>query len=210
MLIDMHLHTYRYSSCSFLSPADLISRAEELKLSGVVITEHNRVWSLEEVQELKEATNTDLVVLRAQEVSSTDGHVLVYGCYEKLEYLNLEEIVEEVHKCGGIVLPSHPFRHGDYDGFSIEQLRSVFTKYDGIEVLNGNQSAKQNNEGLAAWEELGIVGIGGSDAHSSDMVGKFLTEFDKGITDEHDLISEIKAGRCRPIRPVKYVTDTVL
>ncbi len=202
MLIDMHVHTYRYSSCSFLSPVDLISRAEELKLSGVVITEHNRVWSVEEIQELKEQTNTELVVLRAQEVSSVDGHVLVYGCYEKLEYLSLEEIVEEVHKCGGVVLPSHPFRFGDYDGFSIEQLRSEFAKYDGIEVLNGNQNAMQNNEGLAAWEGLGIVGMGGSDAHASDMVGKFLTEFEEDIADEHDLISAIKAGRCRPIEPL--------
>ncbi len=201
MLIDMHVHTYRYSSCSFLSPADLIYRAEELKLSGVVITEHNRVWSVEEVQELKEATNTNLEIFRAQEVSSTDGHVLVYGCYEKMEYLSLEEIVAEVHSCGGVVLPSHPFRYGDYDGFSSEQLRSEFLKYDGIEVLNGNQSTAQNNEGLAVWEELGIVGMGGSDAHSLDKVGKFLTEFEVGITDELALISEIKAGRCRPVSP---------
>ena len=200
MLIDMHLHTYRYSSCSFLSPVDLIFRAEELKLSGVVITEHNRVWSVEEVQELKKITNTDLVVLRAQEVSSVDGHMLVYGCHEKLDHAGLEDIVEKVHKCGGIVLPSHPFRYGDYDGFSIEQLRSEFSTYDGIEVLNGNQSTEQNNDGLAAWEKLGIAGIGGSDAHSLDMVGKFLTEFEDGIADENDLISEIKAGRCRPVR----------
>ena len=200
MLFDMHVHTYRYSSCSFLSPADLICRAEELKLSGVVIAEHNRVWSDKEVRELKKVTNTGLLVLRAQEVSSTNGHLLVYGCHKNLEYLAPEEIVEEVHKCGGVVIPSHPFRYGDYDGYSIEQLRSVFSRYDGIEVLNGNQNDAQNNEGLAVWEKLGIVGIGGSDAHSVDNVGKFLTEFEEGISDEYDMISEIKAGRCRPAR----------
>ena len=51
MFIDIHLHTYRYSPCSWMSPEELIFRAEEVGLDGIVITEHNKVWRKDEIKD---------------------------------------------------------------------------------------------------------------------------------------------------------------
>jgi len=96
MLIDTHIHTNRYLSCSILNPVDLVYQVLKLKLSGIVIVEHYKVWAEEEIEELKRETDSnELLILRCQEVSSSIGHLLVYGYYEKLqENLCVEEIVD--------------------------------------------------------------------------------------------------------------------
>ncbi len=200
MLIDMHVHTDSHSLCSTVDPVDLVRRAEELNISGIAITEHDYVWSQGEIDALKKETNTDLLILRGQEVTSTSGHLLVYGYHKILDCISLEEIVHRVHQHDGVVFVSHPFRYGKYSGLSLEQLQTAFERFDGIEALNGNQSNEQNNYGLHIWESLGINGIGGSDAHSIPMVGNYVTKFQNVIRNEDDLIKELKAGQCSPIR----------
>ncbi len=200
MLIDMHVHTDSHSLCSIVDPVDLVRRAEERNLSGIVLTEHDYVWTQGEVDTLKKETNTDLIILRGQEVTSTIGHLLVYGYHKILDCISLEEIVYKVHQQKGVVFVSHPFRYGEYSDLTLGQLETTFARFDGIEALNGNQSNEQNNYGLRIWESLGINGIGGSDAHSVHMVGNYVTEFQNEIRNEEDLTKELKAGRCSPVR----------
>lgn len=209
MLIDMHVHTDRKSLCSIIDPIELVHRAEELNLSGIVITEHDYVWTPAEIEALKRETKTDLLILRGQEVSSVEGHLLVYGYYETMDCISAEEIMRGVHQRGGAVFVSHPFRYGDCDGLSLEQLRTGFSRFDGMEILNGNQSAEQNEYGLRVWESLDITGIGGSDAHSMNMVGSYITEFENEIRDESDLVRELKAGRCRPVSAAGHTEEFV-
>jgi len=181
-----------------LSPYDLISRAEEMGLDGIAITEHDHAWSANEIDRLKQETGTKLLILRGQEVSSEYGHVLIFGYYESLNHYNLNEIIKRVHANGGVVIPSHPFRYGNTDK-TLEELKDEFSPFDAIEALNGNQDEFQNRFGLRVMEQLRIPGIGGSDAHSIRMIGRYVTEFYSSIRDESDLIREIKAGRCRPL-----------
>ena len=51
MLFDIHTHTRRYSPCSILSPHDLVKKALELSLDGIVITEHEVLWDEKEILE---------------------------------------------------------------------------------------------------------------------------------------------------------------
>ncbi len=197
MLIDMHIHTSRYSLCSVLEPEDIVSRAESMGLDGIIITEHDYVWSEGEVESLKKGTGTDLLIMRAQEVSSVDGHILVYGCNGRLDHMETRDMLGIIHAAGGVAVPSHPFRFGDYP---MDMAGAVpgLAVYDAFEALNGNQDEEQNAFGLALWKGSGLVGTGGSDAHSGEMVGRFATEFDNPVFNMDDLINEIKAGRCRP------------
>jgi predicted metal-dependent phosphoesterase TrpH len=200
MLIDMHIHTYRYSGCSMLDPVDIVRRAEELGLGGIVLTEHDCTWSGAEIEELRQQTGTELLILRGQEVSSPGGHVLVYGCYEILDTLSTSELLRYVHARGAVALPSHPFRFGDFTMESLETLKDQLGGFDGFEALNGNQNAAQNAFGMDAWEKLDIPAIGGSDGHFIEMIGRYVTEFEGEIREEQDLVREIRAGRCRPVR----------
>jgi len=181
-----------------LSPYQLISRAEEMGLDGIAVTEHDYIWSRQEVERIRDETGTGLLIFRGQEVSSIYGHLLVFGYEGYLAEYDYMEILEKVHSNGGIVIPSHPFRYGNTDR-DMNDLKREFERFDAIEVLNGNQDEFQNRFGLRVAKDLGFTGIGGSDAHSARMVGKYATEFFHPIHDESDLIREIKAGRCRPV-----------
>ena len=45
MLVDIHIHTSRYSECSSLHPIDMAVAAKEAGLDGICLTEHQTVWS---------------------------------------------------------------------------------------------------------------------------------------------------------------------
>jgi predicted metal-dependent phosphoesterase TrpH len=201
MLIDIHTHTNLYSPCSILEPSTLIYRAKELGLSGLAITEHNTLWTKSEISELSKLAGDDLLILNGIELSSSSGHLLIFG-YNEIpdENTSIDEIVKEVHNGGGIVIAAHLFRNGRNIEKAAQDLNNEFNGLDGIEILNGNQSRHENRHALQIYDELNITTLAGSDAHSYDMIGKYATWFYNNINNETDFIKEIKAGRCRPIK----------
>ena len=78
MRFDLHLHTTRHSPDSLMGPFMMLRQAREVGLQGVVITEHDWLWTEEELQELRQAA-PDLFVFSGIEVSTREGHFLVYG-----------------------------------------------------------------------------------------------------------------------------------
>jgi hypothetical protein len=44
-------------------------------------------------------------------------------------------------------------------------------------------------------DRLGLLGVAGSDAHRLDEVGKCVTNFEREVRTERELIEEIRAGR---------------
>ena len=75
----------------------------------------------------------------------------------------------------------------------------VFDMVDAVEVMNsrGLEEGNAFSRDLAKWFDL--PGTGASDAHKLDDLGTFATEFDRRITGLDDLITELRAGRFRPI-----------
>ena len=87
MLIEMHAHTSRHSPCSLIDPAELVERVRMKGLQGLVITEHDYLWSPAELEDLRKQTGLDgsFLLAAAQEVSTDIGHVLVYGADHTIE-----------------------------------------------------------------------------------------------------------------------------
>jgi hypothetical protein len=199
MLIDPHIHTTRYSLCSQLKPDELVYAARLFRLDGIVITEHNCVWSEQEIAELRLKAD-GLVILRGQEIRAykdglLEGDLLVFGFYEVInEELSSTELIELVHQAGGIIVAAHPFR-----GFLGLREEIYQLDLDGIEVLNSNHTPPENIAAKAASSRLGLPAIGGSDAHCAADVGNYLTFFENWIENEAQLVEEIKKGRCRAI-----------
>src|SRR3954447_25820766 len=75
---DHHLHTSRHSPDSVISPLVLLERAHAVGLDGVVITEHDYQWEPDELADLA-ARAGGLKVFSGAEVSTREGHFLVYG-----------------------------------------------------------------------------------------------------------------------------------
>src|SRR3954468_3137625 len=112
MKFDMHLHTSRHSPDSIMAPTLMLKRAGEIGLDGVVITEHDWLWTEDELNELRAAA-PGLVVLAGVEVSAREGPFLCYGVrapFARPHGIGVAALCREVHRQGGVVVAAHPFR----------------------------------------------------------------------------------------------------
>lgn len=195
MLLEMHSHTSMHSPCSVVDPVTLVNLVSKRGLNGIVLTEHHYLWQVEELEWLRKKTGVkkDFLILSGQEVGTDKGHVLVYGADRTIdEIFTLEELRATFP--GAALVWAHPFRwHGCP---SDEDLTSPL--FDGIEVLNSNQSVSENALSLDSWKRLSFNAIGGSDTHSKDQAATFPTIFEKRLETMEEIIQEIKERRCKP------------
>lgn len=197
MLIDLHIHTRRGSSCSVLHTKDLIRRAKEIHLDAVCITDHNTTKAVERVKKI--GTEQGLLVMGGIEVRCREGDILVFGLENSPHSgIMAQDLADLVHHEGGVVIPAHPFRS------SAPSLGSMVFEvhgFDAIEVLNGNSNDDENRTAREASQKLCLPGTGGSDSHSLKHIGRCITEFeDNSISSEQDLIRAIKEGKYQPKR----------
>jgi len=79
MKIDMHVHTSKYSQCAISDADQMVSAAIEAGLDGIVLTEHNHMWNIDEINQLRERF-PGFKIFNGVEVSVKDvGDILVYG-----------------------------------------------------------------------------------------------------------------------------------
>src|SRR5205814_8411721 len=134
MKFDLHMHTTRHSPDSVMDPSALCRRARDIGLDGVVITEHDWLWTEAELAELREA-HPELVILAGIEVSAYEGHFLVYGVTNPFAVprgIRVANLCREVHAQGGAVVAAHPFRWGQ--PFE-EILKRENPDLDGLELM---------------------------------------------------------------------------
>lgn len=204
MIVDLHCHTRPRSDDSDLDPEEAILCAKDAGLDGVCFTEHDWHWSQEDVDRLSK--EHDFPVFRGMEISSDEGHLLVFGLHEYrfgMHHANhVRELVDEV---GGVIVLAHPFRrqvkYNSSPGELLEKVcrEEILNLVDAIEVLNGGSNEKENEFARAIRRRLGLKGVGGSDAHAPSDVPSYATKFERKISSLDDLISELKAGRFRAV-----------
>jgi predicted metal-dependent phosphoesterase TrpH len=205
----MHIHTTAGYADRNLRTRVLRVRALELGLPAVTISEHFRVWSPLEAAEL--AADSGLIVLRGMEWNTELGHILVLGVDQyRPELRAAAEVRRYVDDCGGVMIAAHPFRHA-FDPISAlwkahkssdvsldaACRHPVFELVDAVEVLNGASTERENDLAAEVAARLGLPGVGGSDAHYAEDVGRCVTRFAEPLCDERGLVAAIRAGRCR-------------
>ena len=206
MVIDLHMHTAPASPCSSISAEALIAEAKEIGLGGIVITDHNHIWSAEAVARLRR--EHDFLVLRGNEIITDQGDMLVYGFDADIkEMIKLEELSRRVRDAGGFIAAAHPFRGflitgAERMGLDVKQAagRKMFEYVDAVEVLNGKVTPGENDFSAKVAEAAGLPGIGGSDAHESGTVGCYATEFARPVNNEADLVEALRSGEFRAVR----------
>jgi predicted metal-dependent phosphoesterase TrpH len=194
MSFDLHMHTTRHSPDSEMEPLALVQRARELELDGVVITEHDFLWTVEELSELRAAA-PDLVVLAGVEVSARDGHMLVYGVSELFQSpvgIGVAELCREVHAQGGVVVAAHPFRWGQ--PFE-EIIRDEQPELDGLELMSSNMDADCRRQAAEISGRYPWAGLGCSDAHHERVLGVCYTQFAATIRNNQDLVRAIRGRK---------------
>jgi len=184
---------------------EYIETAKRLRLDGICFTEHDTCWDDDEFEKLRELTG-GLVIINAQEVRCWDedrlqGDFLVYGCKKSFDRIDAESLIDFVHRAGGVVVAAHPYRPYLGCGELVFEL-----KLDGLEIHNSNNDGKMDNWTRKAGKKLGLPLIGGSDAHTPDIVGWGLTRFEDNIRNEDEFVSALKAGRFEPLKGVRNTT----
>lgn len=190
MLIDLHCHTQPLSRCSSLHPAALITLARAAGLDGVCLTEHDRLWPVEDVRALGAAHG--LVVLRGMEVTTELGHVLVIGLDRPPPGMFLAATLHEaVRRAGAFMALAHPARAGQPH----LHAATVARLFDAVEAMNGSDGPEQNRTAGSLARSAPLPGIGGSDCHAPAEVGRAATRLRCAIGSEADLVAELRRGR---------------
>ena len=174
MKIDLHLHS-EFSWDSSVSISDYISKAEQMDFSAISITDHNNTDSHDVIRDLQ--SQTSVLLIPGQEVSTRDGHLLVYGWLPSIKsQLSMQETVQFAVEKGGYCIAAHPF-----DKFRSGKGTKIFeSNILGFEILNASSWL-----GYPNWKAKKVfkshpsyVGVANSDAHRLEEFGSAYTILD--------------------------------
>lgn len=203
MKFDLHLHTRKHSPDSVTDPFDLLRSAKRAGLDGVVLTEHDYLWTEDELDELR-AAEPGLVILAGAEITGRGGDVLVYGITDPFALprgIGWPELCREVHRQGGVAVAAHPNRWGQ----PFEQIvREQRPELDGIEVMSNNMDAELRAGAVELLVKFPhFAQLGNSDSHDPATVGCCYTDFDWDIRTIRDLVVAIRGKKGRACTGMK-------
>lgn len=203
MILDLHNHSIKSDDgrakvenyCKWI-------QKRGLELDGFVLSEH-RQWDAEsDYRPLEDRYG--LLILKASEVETEYGHVLLFGVNDDLVNafdfadvrIPLATVVAESSRCGAFAVPCHPSR-------AVIGMFSHFEEYgpaqdvEVVETLNGGGRGSENEDAMRLAGQYGYRGIGGSDAHIVSHIGRCVTEFDDEISCIEDLARSLAGDRYR-------------
>ena len=183
MLIDLHAHTSGISRCCRIPAPEVLCRAKEVGLDGIVLTNHYtksyigdgdvQTFAEDYIREYRYAAEVGAEigckVFFGIEVTMElyrNVHMLVYGVTEDFLYAHPElydypqdKLYRAVKAHGGVLVQAHPFRNGT------QVLDTNFL--DGIEI-NSHPIYKKSyqNELIGIAERTGLILTSGGDYHA--------------------------------------------
>jgi predicted metal-dependent phosphoesterase TrpH len=134
-----------------------------------------------------------LLLVPGVEVSTADGHLLVYGVRECPPVGRpLAETIDWVYDHAGVPVVAHPYRVPHGVGRRLAEVAHV----PALEAANGHNSEFANAKAdlLAARRRIGATG--GSDSHTPEGVGRAYTAFAEDVTSVESVLEQLRHGRC--------------
>lgn len=197
MILDLHTHSVKSDDgrakvdnyCQWI-------RKKDLPLDGFVLTEHRQFDATSDYRDLED--KYQLLILKASEVETDYGHVLVFGVNDDLvnafDFAKVDNPIGDVlaaaRRCGGVAAPCHPGRK-NVGLFSHYEMKGPVEGVDVVEVLNGGSIPGEDELSVQQAERFGYRGFGGSDSHIVSRIGFCATEFTDDIATIDDLVSAL-------------------
>ena len=170
--------------------------AKKNGLDGIAICDHDTIEGGIACAKRAEELGTDLIVIPGVEVMSSKGHILVLGVNENIEpHLSPEKTIKRARELGGVVIIPHPFKLTSHGIGYVEGL-----DIDAVETLNSRcLDDRPNKKAKRAADSLNLPQVGGSDAHTPQMVGQAYTEIDveDNPVDVNSTLMAIRQGKVR-------------
>ena len=208
-VLDAHIHTVRGAADSSLKPEELLEEAQRIGLTGLNITEHDRVWEPYDWKQF-EGEADPIYLSRGMEVSTDMGHVIVFGVDQYVQGMRSAEKLRGIaDELGAFITVAHPFRHffdpvtflrQGKEPFSMdpdeaaEKMR-VFQVVHGIEVGNGGNTHRENVFAYKVAQILNKPITGGSDAHSTTGIGTYTTVFPEKLESRAQTLELLHGGK---------------
>lgn len=199
MILDLHTHSIKSDDgrakvqnyCQWI-------RTRDIPIDGFVLTEH-RQFDLESDYSAL-AREFDLTILKASEVETEYGHVLVFGVSDDLLkefdfsdiHLPLAQVIDACRRHDAVAVPCHPGRPRVGMSAHLEEF-GVPAGVRIVETYNGGSRGGEDAVAQAMASDLGYLGIGGSDAHIVSHVGRCATRFPARIDNERELVEALQA-----------------
>jgi predicted metal-dependent phosphoesterase TrpH len=205
----LDLHSHSEASEDSRAPLEaylnwLKLRSAERPVDGIVLTEHRQFNDDADYRELEDKFG--ILVLKASEVETDYGHILVFGVTKEMtrrfDFANVrlpaQEVIDEVARMGGVAIPCHPGRPNV--GLCEHYLKKLPLKnVIAVEVLNGGSRKGEDERSEALVQRYGYRAIGGSDSHLVSLIALCATRFEAEIRTTEDLVRELRTGTYEPV-----------
>ncbi len=213
-LADLHLHTIHSYDGTASLPA-VLSRAKQLGLDVIAITDHDEIAGALKAMEI--ASIYGVEVIPGIEITTADGDLLAFFITEKVDAgLSLIETVLRVRELGGVCIAPHPMAGGM--GMKSLSARTILKALRdplvaetllGIETYNATALDRVSNHyARILANQLDIAQVGNSDAHVVDAIGLGATEFEGSHA--ADLLIALKNGTTKVRRQKEWSMFKIL
>ena len=194
MKVELHLHTNRYSACAVHTPDQAMRKLIATGYEAVFVTEHDAVWSDEELARLREEFPA-IRILPGVELSPFfygSYHLLVLGSNDP-EYLSLRDVADILAKARAeecLTVLAHPFRWEGGDEMLVAGHRP-----DALECQSPNVTPAQAERAREAAEKLGLPAVNSGDVHALDFIDQFWIETAEPVETARDIRRIVLAGQ---------------
>ncbi|MEN3940930.1 PHP domain-containing protein [Prosthecobacter sp. SYSU 5D2] len=173
---ELHCHTIA-SSDGMITPDGLLKAAALQKLDIIAITDHDTTGGAVEFQKWFRKKNSATQILIGEERTLSNGcHLIGLFLHGDIVSQDAQDVMDEIHAQGGLVLVPHPYRLKDGllgpRGLDLAQM----TAADAYEIHNAKGSHADNLLARQLHEQLAPPFFGGSDAHYEADVGQCVNE----------------------------------
>ncbi len=190
--LDLHVHSL-HSPDGRVPLEAWVNQLGIAGLQGFALTDHNTIDGHRRLAEL--AREYPMYrFLPGVEVSTREGHLLVYGVEELPPVRRpIDETLDWVRARGALAVLAHPFRWAHGVGRRVAER----ARADGIEAMNGHNAVIANARAELLAARRGLAETGGSDAHELAELGRAFTEFPIGVGSTEDLLTELRSRHSR-------------
>lgn len=192
MLIDVHVHTSKYSECGKNEPESMVQAAINAGLDGLVFTEHNHMWSSQELAELQQRYPS-IKLFQGIEVSiSWEEHIVVIGLPETVNFYPLmspSKLMSAVDYHSGTAILAHPFRWATHIRQDI-----LDAKFHAIEVFSTSIRNYMQKHIISLAQQLDLPLVASSDGHEAEAIGLYAIKLQEYASTEQQLAKTIRDG----------------
>ncbi len=212
MKLDLHIHT-DHSFNSRVSIESLLSAVRQNHLNAIAVCDHGTMSAVGLVRKMAE----DITIIPGLEISTRRGaHIIGLFLKDEIVSLEIDDIIDEIHNQGGLVVLPHPYRpgvglihayekEGVYDGAEISRILS------NVDLVEAAGCGSSQDELIAADRFFksysNISQVGCSNAHDAAEIGRVYTEISDFESRNLDEIREALLHAPRTIRFEVYDAD---